>query len=225
MSLFTNEIIFDYPAPKIARIIKEIENISGLPVIMVDPYVKNTEVDDEELEEDEEELHEFIQHIAFKYFPKSWIEISAYIPNAVNKSVEKEKLETGFDANWPQPCHGADEQEGKQSIYMKSYLGLEPTLYLATIKALESLGGIGRYEKNSDDVHKYFPVTVENLSKRHKKNKRKIYLTYVLFVLMLPITITIGLIKLIISIIKMPFEINRSMKAIKKHYPEHFKDK
>ena len=37
MGLITNEVIFDYPAPKLKRIIKDIERTSGLHVIEVKP--------------------------------------------------------------------------------------------------------------------------------------------------------------------------------------------
>jgi hypothetical protein len=220
MGFFTNEILFDYPVPKLERIIEEIENISGLPVLLVDQYTNDSAIDIDECEEDDEELYEFYQDIAFKDFPKYSILVYAYIPNAVNESVEKEKLETGFDANWPQPLHGADEEEGKQSIHIETYVGTETTLFLATINALNSLGGVTRYEKSILKAPDKYPIQIDELKNNHRKVKRKKYFTFLLSILMLPIIIPLALIKIVISIIKMPFEISKSMKAVKKHYPE-----
>ncbi|MBL4660123.1 MAG: hypothetical protein JKY19_07190 [Alcanivoracaceae bacterium] len=224
MGLITSEIIFDYPAPQPAQIIEEITKISGLPVIEVYPYETNNQTDSEEFD-DEEILYEFIQYIAFKDIPKCSIQIYAYIPNAINESVAIEKLETGFDANWPQPCHGASEQDGKQSIYLESYVGTESILFLATIKVLESLGGIRKYQGSFSNALEEYPLTIEKLKKNHKKVKRKILYAYLLSILMLPLILPFIMIKMIFFIFKIPFEISRSMKAVKKHYPDEFKDK
>jgi hypothetical protein len=225
MGIFTNEIIFDYPAPKLERIIEEIENISGLPVLVVDPNANDSAIHIDECEDDEEELYDFYQDFAFNDFPNYSILIYAYIPNAVNNSVEKEKLETGFDANWPRSLHGADEEEGKQSIHLESYVGSESTLFLAAINALESLGGTKKYKISLSYALKDYPITIENLKKNYERVKRKILFKYLLSILLLPIIIPLVLIKMIFSIIKMPFEINRGMKAIKKHYPDEFNSK
>lgn len=223
MGLFTNEIIFDFPAPTLDKIIKEITKISGLSVIEIDPINNKNQINDSL--EDDEELHNFYQYISFECIPNHPILIYDYVQNAINDFVEKEKLESGFNANWPQPLHGADEENGKQSIYIESYAGTETTLFLATNNALNSLGGVSRYEKSISYAIKKYPITIDDLKNNHKKVKRKILFSYLLSIVMLPITIPLVIIKMVISLFKMPFKISQSIKAVKNHYPDKFKDK
>ena len=225
MALISNEIIFDYPAPKAELIVEEVSKLTGLPVILLEPYCNEAEVDEDDEQDEGDELYEFIHRIAFKDFPDTMFDIYAYIPDAVNDLVAKEKQETGFDANWPSPVHGAYEKKGKQSIHIEGYLGMETTLFHVISEALKSMGGKSKCKKDKKTNKQDFPLTVEQLKQKHKKNKRWNWFVIILQIILLPILLPLALIKAIIGIIKMPFEINRGMKAIKKHYPEHFKDK
>ncbi len=225
MGRISNEIRFDYPAPTADDIVKEVSKLTGLPVILLEPYCNEAEVDEDEEQDAGHELYEFIHRIAFKDFPETMFDIYAYIPNAVNDWVEKEKQETGFDANWPRPSHGADEEKGKQSIYIEGYLGMETTLFSSVRESLMSLGGIPRYEGRYTKCLSDYPISKSELASNIKKIKRKNLLSLIITIVLIPVLLPLTLIRAVFEIIKMPFSFHKTYKAVKEHYPEHFKDK
>jgi len=87
------------------------------------------------------------------------------------------------------------------------------------------LGGVSRYEGVFSYALNDYPLTVDSLRNNYKKVKRKVLFTYFVSILMLPIIIPFALVKMVISIIKIPFEMSRGLKAVKKHYPDEFNDK
>ncbi len=223
MARIRNEIIFDYPAPKAELIVEEVSKLTGLPVLLIEPYCNEQENDEDECQADE--LYEFLHRIAFKDFPDNMFEIYAYIPGAINDWVEKEKQETGFDANWPQPSHGADEEKGQQSIYIEGYLGMEMTLFDAIFETLKSMGGKTKHKSVNKASKPVFPLTVDQLKLNHKKNNRRNLRVMIANIVLLPILIPLALINAIIGMVKMPFSFYKTYKNVKEHYPEHFKDK
>ena len=204
MALLIFNFEFDYPAPKPDILVAQISKTSGLPVSIVSA--------------DNDELHELSLLVAFDQFPKNTLELYAYRPGAIKKNNDKELKETGFDHNWPIPVEGSDEVEGRQRIYINGYVGQEPTLMLATAIALEDLGGVGS-EPVPDDEKSNFPITSRELKRRSRKHQILIILFWLKSIVLLPITIPIGIVRMIIGFVMMPFEIRRAYKAVKKKYP------
>lgn len=208
MGLICSTIEFDYPAPNEELLLARISDISGLPVIKV--------------KSNDEDLYSFNIFIIFESFPNCELQVYAYAPGAIDKMLENERIEGDPHPNWPMPLEGSEEAKGKQNVYLKGYVGQELTLFRATWEALESLGGIRVKEKSESEDEYRFPITMEELAKRHKDQKKQLNKFWLRILLLLPVMIPIYFVKSIYALIKIPSEIRKAEKSVKDKYGKDY---
>jgi len=120
MGLVFEEVAFDGRAPQLSRIADKISELSGLPVVVTEsgPDVKG-------------DLYDLHGYLAFACAPAQQLEIHAYRDGAVRKLC----LPMG------KCVRGMHEPAGTQSVYLRSFIGQEPTLLLG---GNPGVGGNGR---------------------------------------------------------------------------------
>src|SRR5262249_30733362 len=151
---------------------------------------------------------------SFAAAPEEQLEVFSYRPGAAKKFYN-DHLE-GFD-QLPIAKHatGLNEPEGTQVVYLRSYVGHEPTLMMATLIALEALGGRS-HSPLTDEVRREFgtPITEKELALRRKKLQTQFKRATWLFVLMLPITIPLFLLQLLVMIAIMPWTLWKAWRQV-----------
>ena len=200
MAIVVQEARFPSPLPDIGRIVGTITEICGLPVL-----VKESGSDIKG------NLYELHAHLAFACAPKDHVEIYSYQSGAVQQSYKKMYADMGEFAPKPK---GWDEPLGTQMIYLKIYLGQEPTLFHVAILALEKLGGELKKPISEDDRQAYGDtLTPAIFEKRLSKNRWQNFREMGLTLLILPVTFPFWLIRFIV---KTPIAIWRACRYYRK---------
>ncbi len=204
MTIVSNSVIFDLPAPDKNVIVSTVEKVSGLSVNVED----GDHCDDD--------LHDMSLSIAFLADPQNTLTIYSYKAGAVVNSVVEET-----DADHEQyipvlltDLEGADEKKGQQSIYMSTYLGCDLTLYYATTIALESLNGAIKRPINLETIKAQFPITEDQLKKNIKKHQWMRFVKLFVQLILLPITLLFMVLSIIKSIVKLPFDVYKLKKQM-----------
>jgi hypothetical protein len=201
MGVVVQEVIFDAPAPTAVAIAARVAELVGLPLITRDAPsgIRGSFRD----------LH---AHIAFEAHPDAEIELTAYSAGAVRQFLRR----TGVDT-MPMASHvqGVNEAEGKQTVYVRGYVGQEPTLFFATTLALEQLGGLLR-EPIPENVRREYGHSISSaeLSRRHRTAQKHMLLTFAASLLLLPILVPVWT---VMALITMPYRIWKAQQVVKKH--------
>jgi hypothetical protein len=198
--------MFEGPAPAASAVAETVAARSGLEVLL-----------DETGPEIHGRLYDLHAHLAFAGFPKDRVQIHAYRPSGV-----KEHLQTTGVSDLPiaNVVQGANELPGAQTIYLEGFVG-EPTLFFATILALERLGG--RFDKPlaDDERLKYDrPLTLGELKQRHEKTRRRAFFASLLFVILLPLLLPLYALGIVWTVLTVPWRILKAHRALK-HLAAH----
>lgn len=206
MGIVIQEVTFDAPAPAAEVIAARVTELVGLPVIVREspPELRGA-------------LHDLHAQIAFQANPKAEVELTAYRAGAVKEHLRL----TGMDAmSTASVVEGSKEAVGKQTVYVRGYVGQEPTLLLVTTLALEALGGQLR-EPMPDDVRREYSrsVSADELRRRHRKMQRQGLLKLAAGVLLLPVLVPVGIVRLAWRLMTMPRRIWKAHQLAKKQLP------
>jgi hypothetical protein len=202
MGIIFEEAAFEGKAPSPKQIAEKLEEIAGLPIIL-----------NEFSQDDCGPLHDFYAHIAFARFPKFEIELHAYRPGAVAKFLQESKLD-----NLPMTkvMTGANEPPGIQTVHLEWHIGLEPTLFYATLFSLESLGG-----RLQGSIPEYLRrefggrISEDELDRRWRKTRTKGLLRLAVGIVLLPVAIPCWIISFIWQIILLPWRLLKAYRLYK----------
>jgi hypothetical protein len=138
--------------------------------------------------------------------------------------------EVGFDGQAPALSDIADkvtelsglpvtvaenEPAGNQAVYLRGYMGQEPTLLLVTILALEDLGGRPRHPIGEVERRQYgTPITPAQLEERRRKLARQLWPIVVVSVLLLPLAIPLWLVGFVLM---MPWRVWKANKLYRRY--------
>jgi hypothetical protein len=179
MGLVFEEVVFDGRAPQLSHIADKITELSGLPLGVIEsgPDVKG-------------DLYDLHGYLAFACAPKQQLEIHAYRDG----TVRKHRLPMG------KCVQGMHEPSGTQSVYLRSFIGQEPTLLLAATLALEAMGGHPKHLPG-DEVRREYgtPVTPAQLAERQRKLAGKLWPAVGIALLLLPVAMLLWFIEFLVQ--------------------------
>lgn len=198
MGIVVTEVTFEGQAPQLSDIAGKITELCGLPLEVT-----------ESASDVKGDLYDLHGCLAFACDPKQHLKIHAYRGGAVRKFCE-ETL-----GNVPLPMarcvQGSNEPAGTQSVYLRGYIGQEPTLLITTALALEALGGRSKYAFGDDERLEYgTPITPERLVERRRKSARQMRPVVMVGLLLLPVMIPLWIIGFVVM---MPWRIWKVYKA------------
>jgi hypothetical protein len=182
MGVVLSEVVFDGQAPGLSAVADKVTELSGLPLSVAD------------LEGDWYDLH---ARLTFACAPETHLEVHAYRPGAVKELYRQ----TFGDSDLPiaRYVQGLNEPAGTQAVYLRGYIGQEPTLWLVTLLALEALGGRLRRPIADEDRRRYgTPVTPAQLEERQRETARRMRPIAVVVLLLLPLLIPLWLIAFVL---------------------------
>lgn len=207
MALVSNSVIFNFPAPNIAEIISRVEEISGLPVCIIEDDGDNCH-DSEDMGN---ELYDMYHEIAFSDFADNTLLIYSYKPGEILKSTVEDLGEKYKDylSQMVIGLEGADEKEGQQSIYLQTYLGRELSLYYASIIALLSLMGEAQKPIQLEKERKRFPLNKVILEQKTKRNRWLFRLYFIIQVFLLPVSLLMSLLSVFKFVVPARFLIKK----------------
>jgi hypothetical protein len=200
MGLVVAQVVFDGQAPELSRIAEKVTELSGLPL-----SVKDSGAD---LKADLYHLH---AHLAFACEPKTQLELHSYRAGAVKEFYRR----TCGDAPLPmaQYVQGLNEAPGTQTVYLRGYVGQEPTLLFVTQLALEALGGRPRHPLSEELRREYgTPITATQLAARRRKMEKQLLATALVGVVLLPVLIPLWLLGFALALVLMPWRIGKAYK-------------
>ncbi|MDB5356350.1 MAG: hypothetical protein JWN24_2803 [Phycisphaerales bacterium] len=202
MGIISEEVRFEGQAPEAARIADKVTEIIGLPMTL--------EESGPEMRCDCHFLH---ARLAFARFPDRRVELTAYHPGGVKEFLKRMGTDTLPIAHAVQ---GANEPPGTQTVYIRGYIGQEPTIIFATILALEALGGHLR-EPVSEEMRREYGsrITTMELDRRHRKLFRQGLVKLLLGVILLPILFPLGVASIVWHLVKTPWQIRKAMKLVR----------
>jgi hypothetical protein len=195
MSLVVGNVTFTGKAPGAAEIAAKVEAISGLPVVFTNQ------------ESDFAYLYDFHGHLAFACAPEERLEISCYRPGEAKKYYNQ--MFDGYeDLPTAKYAQGLNEAAGTQVVYLRSYLGLEPTLLMATTIALESLGG-RPYDPITEEVRREFgvPITEKQLEERRTKLRKQFERAAFWHTWLLPLHLLLLFLHLLVAFVMLPWKL------------------
>jgi hypothetical protein len=191
MGIIVEEVTFQGKAPSIAAITEKLTQMLALPVVVNESPPRVTT-----------DMYDLSAHVAFASFPRHQVELTAYRPGAVEAHLQRCGMSDLPHASMVQ---GANQPPGTQILYLQSYVGQERTLFFATMLALEALAGRPRTPIPADLREKFAaPLTVAELTRRHRKNDRHNLAVLLLGIVMLPIILPIQLASIAWHIIALP---------------------
>jgi hypothetical protein len=154
-----------------------------------------------------EGLHDQHAFLAFACAPEEQLEVFSYKPGEAKKFYEG--FMPGFEKTpTAKFAVGLKEAPGTQVLYLRSYVGLEPTLMGAAIIALEALGGRPRDPITDEDRREYaVPITEAQLTERRRALHKQFRWASLIWLLFLPITIPLFLLLLFVSLVSMPLRL------------------
>jgi hypothetical protein len=193
MGIAFAEVSFDGRAPEPSRIVAEVTEITGLP--------GNYNESSSEIRGD---LYAYHGQAVFRDLPSSQIQLYAYLSGAVKRDAEIFYADAN-DAvrRFPnaQYVEGIDESEERQSVHVRIYVGQEPTLYCATIVALERLGGRAKRPLSAGERDKYGrALTLTELKRRQRMVTAQLVGVLLIGCVVWPVTIPLWLLTLPLAI-------------------------
>ena len=194
MGMVFADVMFQDRAPPLSDICTRITDICSLPVVV--------------LESNADEMHDLDATIAFECVPDIPLEILVYRPGAVVEFCDDTFDEPTLSSFMKNIVQGVNEPAGTQTVYLRGYIGQEPTLMITTELALESLGGTSSHAMADDDRQEYGkPISESELKERYRKTERQMRRLAFTTVAMLPLLIPMWILGCVWSIIMSPFRI------------------
>ena len=204
MGICVAEVTFVAPAPLATQIAAQVEQSAGLPVVLREsgPEIRGT-------------LHDLHALITFQMHPRIEVELTAYRAGGV-----KEHLQIAGVDSLPiaKAVQGMNEAPGEQTVYVRGHLGQEPTLFFATVLALEALGGRPR-DPVTDDVRRQYghAISPEELKRRHRKVQRHGIVMLTAAVVLFPLLLPLWILSIAWQLVKMPWRIWKARRLIQNH--------
>ena len=194
MGIVIQEVTFDAPAPTAARVVAKLTELVGLPLTISEstPEIRGS-------------LFELHAQLAFARFPQVPVELTAYRAGAVQEHLQR----TGMNAlPFASVVQGSNEAVGTQTVYVRGYIGQEPTLLLAATLALEALGGRLR-EPLSDELRREYGAKVlpEELERRHRRVRRQGLLALTAGIVLLPFLVPFWLASIAWHLANLPWRL------------------
>ncbi len=188
MGIVMAEIAFDGRAPDLSHIAAAVERLTGLTLSRTESGAAV-------------KANLFDQHgyLDFASAPGSPLEVYTYRAAAVKELNDQ----TFGDARLPMAKHvkGLNEPPGTQTVYLRGYVGQEPTLFLATELALEGLGGRPRHPIPEEAGREYGrPITAGELKERRRKFKKRLWPAALISILLLPVAVPVCLAGIILTL-------------------------
>jgi hypothetical protein len=199
MGVVVTEVVFDGRAPALADIADAVTRRTGLPVAATDsgPDARG-------------DLFDLHAHLAFADAPDTRVEMSAYRPGAVAELCRQMFRETGSPI--AKHVQGLNEPPGTQAVCVRGFVGQEPTLFFATILALESLGGRPRDPLDDDERQRYgTSIAPAELAERRREVRRRMWPAVVIGLVLLPILIPVWFAAFVLT---MPWRIWRASRVL-----------
>src|SRR5262249_19605869 len=128
MGIVTAEVAFDGRAPDLPQIADAVKGLTGLPLSFTE---SPAEVKGNLFDQD--------GYLAFACAPRSEIMVYTYRAGAAKELYEQAFENVGLPI--ARFVRGLNEPLGTQTVYLEGPLDQEPTLFFATLVALEKLGG------------------------------------------------------------------------------------
>jgi hypothetical protein len=202
MGVVVSEVSFDVKAPELSRIADKVTELSGLPLSVTESGadVKGN-------------LHDLHAYLAFACYPEARLELDSYRPGAVKEFYQQTLGDTCLPmAKYVQ---GLNEAPGTQTVYLRGYVGQEPTLLFVTQIALESLGGRPR-NPISEEVRREYgtPITVSQLDTRRRKVRKQAQAAALVGVLLLPVLIPLWLVGFVLFVVMLPWRMWKAYKTV-----------
>jgi hypothetical protein len=197
MGVVATEAVFDGRAPQLSRIAAQVTEMTGLPVSVAESGPDVTG-----------ELYDLHGHLAFACAPGTGIELHSYRAGAAREFCRQ----TFGDAHFPVArfVEGLNEPPGTQAVYVRGYVGQEPTLFFATLLALEALGGRPREPFSDEDRREYgSPISPAELEERRRKLTRHALPAVLIGLVLLPVLIPLWVVGLLWFLVSMPWRIWR----------------
>jgi hypothetical protein len=192
MAVVTTEVGFDGQAPELYRIAVKVAELSGLTLSVTE---SGTEV--------KGDLYDLHGYLAYTCAPEQRLELWTYRAGAVRRFCE----ETFGNVELPMArcVRGVNEPAGTQAVYLRGYLGQEPTLLVMTTLALEALGGRPREPITDEERREYgTSITPAQLQARQRRLARQLWPTVVVGCLLLPLLIPLWVVAVLVT---MPWRI------------------
>src|SRR2546426_313968 len=177
MGMVFGEAAFDRRAPGLSPIADKISELSGLPVSVTE---SGSDV--------KGDLYDLHASLAFACAPEDQLKLYTYRAGAVKEFRDQ----TFGDADLPMVkfTQGLNEPAETQVVYLRSFIGQEPTLMAVTTLALEALGGRPRHPISAEVRQDYgTPITASQLEKRRRKVRKQATLGTAIVLLLLPVLI------------------------------------
>lgn len=199
MGIMAAQVEFNGHAPALEDITSKMSEICDLLIVVV--------------EADPDECYRFHARVAFDCMPDWRLEVSCYRPGAVDNFLEET---LGDDApHVSKLVEGAGKPEGTETVYLRAFMGEDPTLLFTAKLALEALGGRPR-EVVPDEVRQIYgrPITASELRKRHKTAEKRAKRFSIAIVLMLPILIPVYIVSSAWFVLTLPYTLWRAYRTL-----------
>jgi hypothetical protein len=195
MGMVFGEVAFDGRAPELSRIADKITEVSGLPVSVTGSAA-----------DVEGDLYDMHTSLAFACAPEERLEVHTYLPGAV-REFYNEAIE-GIELPTAKFVQGMSEPAGTQTVYLRGYIGQEPTLLAVAILALEALGGHPRHPTSEELRREYGkPITTTQLTERRRKLRKQGRWGAAIVLLLLPVLIPLCFVGCLAFLVAMPWRI------------------
>jgi hypothetical protein len=192
MGIVSSEVVFKGKAPSLTCIAEKITEISSL-----DLSIKEFEL------ETQPRLYDFYAYISFSLIPHNHLKIYAYRSGAIRKFYLKSHNYLGLSIINPS-IEGFNEPIDTQTVYLRMYLGQEPTLFYMTIFALEALDGSLKHPISEDIRDKYQKLfTQSQIQQRYWQNSFQILLIWSIVLILLPILIPLWILQFLVFLIRL----------------------
>jgi hypothetical protein len=193
MGMVFGELAFDGRAPDLSRIADKITELSGLPVCATESGadVKG-------------DLYDMHTRLAFACAPEEQLALHTYLPGTVRRFHNQ-----AFEGIEPRPAkfvEGMGEPAGTQTVYLRSYIGQDPTLMTVSILALEALGGRPRHPISAEMKREYgTPITAPQLAERRRILRKQGRWGVAVVLLLLPVLLPLCFVGFLAFLVSMPW--------------------
>ena len=209
MGIALQEVVFEGKAPRLEELSEKISDCLGLALIA-------TELDDQI----KGDLYDVRGKIRLADFPKEAITVYAYRAGGVHRHMERAGM-----AEMPMAgvVQGANEKPGTQTVYVETCSGMEPTLALAAVAALQALGGrIAGEERDPASYERWVTRTsVAELRRRLRRNRNRTIIALAGAILLSPILIPIWALWLVWTLLALPWRIFRAWRILRRTSSGH----
>lgn len=204
MTMVFGEVSFNDRAPTTETLRAKITEICGLPVSIHAPAPGDLDIYDQHA------------YLSFDVAPEEQLEVFSYRPGAAKKFYND--FMEGYE-HLPTAKYsvGLNEAPGTQTVFLRSFVGLEPTLYLVALIALEDLGGKSRDPTTEEDRREYaVRIAPDQLRERREKLHAQFKRAAWLQLLMLPITVPMLLLSFFVMLALTPFRLWKAYQLYQK---------